>query len=64
MLDLLRVLAVLLVATLTFSSSSSAEIRSGLDTAVLQRDLARVVPEEMERRHLVGAVVVVVDREV
>jgi len=63
MLCLLRVFAVLLVAALAFSSSSSAEIRSGLDTAVLQRDLARVVPEEMERRHLVGAVVVVVDRE-
>jgi len=63
MLRLLQVLAALLVAALAHSSSSSAEVRSGLDPAILQRDLARVVPEEMERRHLVGAVVVVVDRE-
>ena len=63
MLRLPRVLAALLVAALAFSSSSLAEIRSGLDPAVLQRDLAGVVPEEMARRHLVGAVVVVVDRE-
>ena len=62
MLYLPLVLAALLIAPLAFPSSSQAEIRSGLDAAVLQRDLASVVPEEMERRHLVGAVVVVVDR--
>ena len=63
MLRLPRVLVAQLAAALAFSSSSLAEIRSGLDSAVLQRDLAGVVSEEMERRHLVGAVVVIVDRE-
>lgn len=42
-------------------SASLAAIQSGVDPAVLERDLAGVVSEEMERRHLVGAVVV--DRE-
>ena len=55
--------AALLVAPLALPSSSLAAIRSGLDPAVIQRDLASVVPEEMARRHLVGAVVVIVDRE-
>ena len=63
MLCRLLVLAALLIAPLAFPSSSPAVTRSGLDTAVLQRDLAGVVSEEMARRHLVGAVVVVVDRE-
>ena len=63
MLRLPRVLVAQLAAALAFSSSSLAEIRSGLDSAVLQLDLAGVVSEEMERRHLVGAVVVIVDRE-
>jgi CubicO group peptidase (beta-lactamase class C family) len=57
------VLAALLIAPLAFPSSCLAASRSGLDAAVLQRDLASVVSEEMARRHLVGAVVVVVDRE-
>jgi CubicO group peptidase (beta-lactamase class C family) len=63
MLRYLRVAAVLFAAALALASSSATAIRSGVDPAVLEGDLARVVPEEMERRHLVGAVVVVVDRE-
>lgn len=62
MLRLPLVIAALLFAPLAFPSSSLAVIRSGLDSVVLQRDLAGVVSEEMARRHLVGAVVVV-DRE-
>jgi CubicO group peptidase (beta-lactamase class C family) len=56
-------LSALLIAPLALPSSSMAEIPSGLDPAVLQRNLAGVASEEMARRHLVGAVVVVVDRE-
>lgn len=63
MLCLARVLAALLGAALALSSSSASAIRSGVDPAILEGDLARVVLEEMERRHLVGAVLVVVDRE-
>ncbi len=63
MLCLPLVLAALLIAPLALPSSSLAATRSGLDAAALQRDLAGVVAEEMAPRHLVGAVVVVVDRE-
>jgi CubicO group peptidase (beta-lactamase class C family) len=55
--------AALLLASLAFPSRAPAATRSGLDDAALQRDLAGVVAEEMSRRHLTGAVVVVVDRE-
>lgn len=56
-------LVALLLVPLAFTSRSLAATRSGLDDAMLERDLAGVVAEEMARRHLVGAVVVVVDRE-
>lgn len=57
------VAAALLLLPLAIPSRALAATRSGLDDAVLERDLAGVVAEEMARRHLVGAVVVVVDRE-
>lgn len=57
------VFAALLLVPLAVPSRSLAATRSGLDNAILERDLAGVVAEEMARRHLVGAVVVVVDRE-
>ena len=63
MLCLRLVFAALLLVPLAFPSRSLAATRSGFDTAILKRDLAGVVAEEMARRHLVGAVVVVVDRE-
>jgi len=53
----------LLLAMLGLPSRTPAATRSGVDDATLERDLAGVVAEEMARRHLVGAVVVVVDRE-
>lgn len=55
--------AALLVAPFVLPSKSLAASRSGLDSAALQRDLARVVSDEMASRHLVGAVVVIFDRE-
>ena len=53
------VVAAVLAAPLGSPTISLAEIQSGLDPAILRRDLAGVVADEMARRHLVGAVVVV-----
>jgi CubicO group peptidase (beta-lactamase class C family) len=57
------VFAALLLLPLAVPCRALAATRAGLDDATLERDLAAVVAEEMARRHLVGAVVVVVDRE-
>ena len=58
---ILRALAIAFVFTSAQVSASSS--RAFGDTGYLERKLGALIPQEMERRHLVGAVVTVVDRD-
>lgn len=58
---ILRAFAVAFVSTSAQVSASSSQAIG--DAGYLERKLGALIPQEMERRHLVGSVVIVVDRD-